>query len=160
MQCAIIVVLLFLVGASMAVHSAFGGGEGRHGRFGHDPLFMLLHKLDLSDSQKQQAAVILSGNEQQAKGIASNLATARGQLLTAILSNGDVTTASANVAKYSLEAAQLAATIVSGIAGILTPEQQSIFQGMQAKVGSHAGRAVEARFAHWDKFIAKYGQGQ
>jgi Spy/CpxP family protein refolding chaperone len=150
--------LVFLLGISLAAHSAFGSGEGRHGRFGHDPLFGLIHKLNLTTPQKQQVAGILKSHEDEAKAVATDLANARVQLVKAILSGGDVTAASQDLATHSSQAAQLASQVVSQITGILTPDQKTTLQGWQAKIGSHVTERIDARFEHWDKWIAKYNQ--
>jgi Spy/CpxP family protein refolding chaperone len=158
MQFVVVLALVFLMGASFAAYNAFafGDGEGRHGRFGHDPLFMLFHKLNLTDPQKQQVAGILTQNEDQAKAIATGMANARAQLVKAILSGTDASAASQELATYSLKAAVLASGIVAQISPILTADQQAILQNMQAKIGSHVTDAINRRFAHWDKWIAKH----
>jgi Spy/CpxP family protein refolding chaperone len=153
-QFVVVLALVFLVGTAFAVHNAFG--EGGHGKFGHDPLFRLMHKLNLTDAQKQQVAGFLSANEANAKTIATGVASARAQLVKAILSGTDTTAASGQLASYTAQAAALASQIMGQISGILTTDQQTILQNMQAKIGSHATHAIDARFEHWDKFIAKY----
>jgi Spy/CpxP family protein refolding chaperone len=153
-QFTIVLALIVLVGASFAAHNAFGGGGG-HGR-GHDPIFMLFHKLNLTDPQKQQAATILKSHEDEAKGIAAGMANARAELVKAILSGGDVSEASQNVASNSLLVAQLGSKIVSELSGILTPDQKATLVNMQTKIGSHVTEMVDKKFAHWDEWIAKH----
>jgi Spy/CpxP family protein refolding chaperone len=155
-QLLVVLALVVLMGASFATHNAFGSGEGRHGRSGHDPLFRLFHKLNLTDPQKQQAATILKSHEDEAKAIATGMANARAQLLKAILSGGDVVDASQNVASNSLQAAQLGSKMVSELSGILTPDQKTTLQNMQTKIGSRITERLDKRFAHWDEWIAKH----
>jgi hypothetical protein len=49
---AVLLVTLFLIGACFAANQVFGGGHGgKHGRFGHEALFRLPHKLNLTEKQ-------------------------------------------------------------------------------------------------------------
>jgi periplasmic protein CpxP/Spy len=160
-QFVFVLALVFLMGASFAAHDVFAGGEGRHGKFGgHDPLFRLLHKLNLTDAQKQQVAGILKSNEAEAKTVAAGMANARAQLVKAILSGDEsaATAAAAEMATYTGQAAGFGAQIVGQVNKILTPDQQAVLQKMQAKIGSHTTDRVDRRFAHWDEWIAKHGQ--
>ena len=155
-QFTVVLALFFLVGTSFAAQNAFGSGEGRHGKFGHDPLFRLFHKLNLTDPQKQQAAGILKSHEDEAKTISTGMANARTELVKAILSGADVSDASQNASTYSLQAAQLGSRMVSELSGILTPDQRATLQSMQTKIGSHISERLDKRFAHWDEWIAKH----
>jgi Spy/CpxP family protein refolding chaperone len=155
-QFVVVLALIVLVGASLGAHNAFGSGERRHGKCGHDPLFRLFHKLNLTDTQKQQAAGILKSHEDEAKTIATGMANARAQLVKAILSGADVSEASQSVSSYSLQAAQLGSRMVSELSGILTPDQKTTLQNMETKIGSRITERLDRRFAHWDEWIAKH----
>ena len=155
MSIAVVLAMVLIVGASFAANNASGYG-GKHGKFGHDPFFRLIHKLDLTDAQKAQVATIIKNNEAQAKTIVTNLANARAQLIKVILSGGDVSKASDDVAGCTKEFAQFQSSIVGQIIPILTADQQTTLQNMQEKIGSKMNAMIDARFARLDKWIAKH----
>lgn len=134
---------------------AFDGG---HGRFGHNPVFRMMHKLQFTDQQKQQVAVILKQNESGAKTVAADLANARVALNKAILSGADVTASSQQVAVYEEQAAQLRSQIMAQIIKILTPAQKEELQKMVNNMGKHVSERVDRRFEHLDQWLAKHGQ--
>ena len=152
---AIVLAAVLVFSASFA--SAFEGGEG-HGKFRHDPLFRLMHKMQFTDQQKQQVAAILKKTEPEARNIAMELANARVQLSKTILSGGDVSAPSQQVAVYQEQAAQLRSQIMGQIIKILTPEQQATLQKKLSKMGTHVNDRINKRFDRLDAWLAKHGQ--
>ncbi len=137
-----------------------GHHHHHHGRFGHDPLMRIIHKLDLTDAQKQQVAGILKGEQAQAKTIATGQREARAKLFQAVLSGQDVTAAAAEAANFSKQSAAMRSAIMAKIIPILTPEQKTVLQKMQEKIQAwHSKAGTEGRQAEkWDRYIEKHGK--
>lgn len=157
----ILLAIFFLAAASYA--SAAKQEECHHGhRFhGRNPMFRLMHRLNLTADQKSKVAAILKQEEPDIKTAAQQMVEARKQLFTAVMSaNYDakaVSAASQQVANAAEQLAQIRAKIVSQTVPILTPEQQTTFKNMVAKVSSRMGTHLDARFEHLDKWIARHG---
>ncbi len=155
---------VFLFGGSLAANNVFAQehfAQEHKVKYGHDFLFSVIHKLNLTNTQKQQVAAILTGQEPQAKTIATGLAQAKLQLYQTILSGQDVTGAWTQVATLSLQSAMLRSAIIAQIIPILTADQQGALQNIQAKIGNSqsmigSDQWLTGSFARWDKFIAKY----
>lgn len=148
---ALLITLVFSTGNAIA--------GGPHGRFGHDPLLRLMVKLDLTDAQKTSLANILKQNEDSARNIATGLATARAQLAKDTLKGSDPAVIAAdcqNVAQYETQAAQLRAQIVAQMIPTLSADQKATLQKIQDKLGTHIDTAIDKRFDHLDKWIARH----
>ncbi len=155
---------VFLVVSTFAAINAVADGPG-HGRFGHHPLFGLMHKLDLTDAQKTIVAGVLKQNETAAKTNAANLANARAQLAKDILlsvNQGQISTDCANVssaqAALTLLVANMSTQMLSQLGPTLSADQQATLQKMQSKIGTNINAAIDARFARLDKWIARHSQ--
>jgi Spy/CpxP family protein refolding chaperone len=150
---------VFFLAAVFAAGSVIAAGPGgHHGRFHHDPLFRLMHKLDLTDAQKTRVATILQSNEASAKIIASGLANARVQVARDTLSGNFNATDFNNLLNFEQQAVQLRASVVSSILPILTTDQQNTLKSIQDKIGTNIDEAINARFARLDKWIAKHSK--
>ena len=150
----ILVMLACGVGAAVAA-----GPGGPHGRFGHDPMFKLLVRLDLTDAQKTSVANIIKQNEANIKSIATGLVKARVQLAKDVLNGSDSTVIAADcqgVAQYALQAAQMRAQVMAQIIPILSADQKTTLQNIQDKLGSNIDAAIETRFERLDKWIARH----
>ena len=158
-------VVIFLIGACLTATDVLAGGYGgKHGRFGHDPFFMLIHKLNLTDEQKATVAGILNQHLSDLKNAVSSLATDRAAMIQAALSgdNSTIESTSETLGKDVANLAQLHARITHEMITTLTltQEQQNTLTDMQGKIGSHVGAMIDARFTHLEKWIAKHSNSQ
>ena len=155
----ILFAVFIITSAFGAGYAIAGGPGGPHGGFGHDPLARLLIRLDLTDAQKTTVANILKQNEANARNIATGLANARVRLAKDVLSGSDqsvISTDSQNVATFAAQAAQLRSQIVAQIIPILLADQKATLQRIHDKIGANIDSAIEMRFAHLDKWIARH----
>ncbi len=151
---------VLLIGASVAAVHSHGW---RHGRFGHMPLFRMMHKLDLTDSQKAMVAGILKSNEATLRQDVTTLVKARVALNTAILNGNDVgdPIAAVQAASGSLisDSARLRVSLFTALKPTLSESQQITLTGMESRMenGKVDARITEG-FEQLDKWIAKHGQ--
>jgi hypothetical protein len=148
---------VFLITSVLGIGNAIAGGP--HGRLGHDPLFGLLIRLDLSDSQKTAVANILKQEEANIRNAATGLANARVKLAKDVLSGSDqsvITADSQNVATYAGQAALLRSQIMAQIIPVLSADQKTTVQNIHDKMGTNINSAIDMRFARLDKWIAKH----
>jgi len=159
---AMVFVVIFLIGAGFtATHVLAGGHGGKHGGFGHDPFFMLIHKLNLTPDQKATVAGILNSNLGQLQDDATLLANARVQVIKDALSGNNAITTDCGalgtaVATLALHHATITQEIITALTPSLSDDQKATLQNMQGKIGSHVDAMIDARFAHLQKWIAKY----
>jgi hypothetical protein len=164
MKRAMAFVVVFLVGACLTTTNVLAGGHsGKHGKFGHDPFFMLIHKLDLTDDQKATVAGILSQRLEELRPTAASLATARVKVFQDALRGNDATkddcvalgSAVANLAQLH---AAITQEIITTLMPSLSDDQKATLQNMQEKIGSRVDAMIDARFTHLEKWIAKHSK--
>ncbi|MFZ0930549.1 MAG: hypothetical protein WAN11_18225 [Syntrophobacteraceae bacterium] len=133
-----------------------------HGRFGRRHLFGVLHKLELTKTQKTEVAGIFSTNKSAIETAATNLATARAQVIQDILLGnpiGSSTTGDLAAVENAASAfANLQATIWTDIRADLTASQVTTLDGIATNIakGTKITAAIDARFAILEKWIAKH----
>jgi len=158
---AMALVVIFLIGACLATTNVLAGGHGgKYGKFGHDPFFMLIHKLDLTDDQKATVAGILKQHLEELKSAAASLATARVKVIQDALNGDNATKDCGALGTAVATLAQLHAALTQEIITTLTPslsdDQKATLQNMREKIGSHVDAMIDARSTHLEKWIAKH----
>jgi Spy/CpxP family protein refolding chaperone len=159
----VIFAAILCMGATFAVAGIGGGGpcEG-HGMHGPGHLLKFLYRLDLSDAQKTQVAGILKQLEPEAKEAVRGMADAKIQLANVTLSGtydeAAVRQASVQVSSRAEDLALIRAKAISGIMGILTPEQKDLLEKTKNRITERLDGMVDARFEHLDAWIAKHAQ--
>jgi hypothetical protein len=159
----VVLIVFFFMTGFLAVNNAIAG-PGGHGGFG-DPVFGLLHRLDLNDAQKTIVAGVLKNYVGQLQSAVTQLATDRATLSKDILSQAagnQITNDASQVAKDQGVLIQLRSTIMSAIIVQLTPtlstDQQTILQTIQSKLGKNITARMDMRFAHLNQWIANHSQ--
>jgi len=134
--------IVALIVAMLIAGTALAGRFGKNGHdFGMGKGFMgfgILKELDLSETQKTDAANILMKYRDEAITAADNLAAAREKLADAILiaefNEGSVRLAVRELAVAGEELAVLGAKAVSELKPILTPAQSELLKQKQAEM--------------------------
>jgi len=132
-----VVVAALAIGAGTVLAGGFGHGHGGPGMAAmgpHGPGMMLrgitriLHRLDLSDAQRDQVHAILEGARPQFEPHVEALRAGRDQLMSldpAQFDEAKVRTIAEGQAKEMTEVIVLAQKVRSQVFAVLTPEQQT-----------------------------------
>ncbi len=121
-----------------------------------------LHRLDLSDAQKEQVAAVLKEHRNDIVQISSAVMEARNDLRAAMraedFSETDVRQAAGILAVNQEERAVLSAEIYSELRGILTPEQQERMMHTRERRGMkmRGKYSPEAGVSALDQWIEKH----
>jgi Spy/CpxP family protein refolding chaperone len=152
-----------IIALSLAILAAGTALAGRFGKDGHDfgmkgfMGFGIIKELDLSETQKTDAANILMKYRDEATTAADTFAAAREKLADAILiaefNEGSVRLAVRELAVAGEELAVLGAKAVSELKPILTPAQLELLKQKQAEMKAKMKDHTASRRSKIDNWL-------
>lgn len=143
-----------------AAGTASAGEGGGHGRGGHHGPFQMLKKLNLTDAQKHDVAVILKENRDQVRNLATQMAGSREKIFSLVggadYNEAALRQAAQDVSKLHEEMIVLRAQIAQKIRGVLTADQLAKLDAMRARFGGKMEKRMDRGFDRMDQWIDKY----
>jgi Spy/CpxP family protein refolding chaperone len=114
-------------------------------------------RMNLSDSQEHDIALVLKRHRDEVKTVARNLMQARKHLFDLVIadeySEDAVRQASRDAAAYAEQLAVLRAGIFHDIHKVLTPEQRQIVQQLKSELPRKVGEKIHSRATLVDQWI-------
>lgn len=121
-----------------------------------------LEKLDLSDVQKHDIAVILKRHREELKNVSDRLREARMQLGKEVRAdefNADaIRAAFRQMAEHGEQMVLLRAGMLHEIKGVLTPEQVDALRSKKKDVTERGRKRMDRGFSAIDRWIDTYGK--
>lgn len=156
--------IIALIFAVLAAGTALAGRFGKNGHdFGMGRGFMglrILKELNLSETQKTDAANILVKYRDEAKTVADTLSAAREKLADTVLADefneGAVRLAVRELAAAGEELAVLAAKAVSELRPVLTPEQIEQVKQKRSEIKEKMKERTASRRSKIDKWLESH----
>ncbi len=137
-------------------HHRGEGGPGMDGQF-----LKAIHRLQLTEAQKHDIAVILKQHREQSRTLLQQMFDARKKLFETVSADtfdeNAVRQAARQVAGNEEEMAVLRAEISSEIKKVLTPEQLDKLTRMKADFSQRVKERVDRRLSIMDRWIDTYG---
>ncbi len=135
-------------------------GEQNEKSAQYDPFFGMLHKLNLTETQKADVADVLKSHEAQAKDLANKVSQAGIEVRKDFINGRFNQEHFANWVKFEQEGAQLRANIMASILPKLNQQQQATLRDMQQQIGQNLQSDINARFARLDNWIAQHSKSR
>ena len=156
------VTMAFISGTAYAMPGHGIPGMGGAGSYSGEGLLKALIRLDLTDAQKHEAALILAKSRDEGKetreALRSAMEALRKATETDAFDEDAVRTAFKGVATAGEEMAVHVAKLVAELKGILTPEQRAALEEFRAaRHEKHKGR-MENRTSSLDEWIETHSE--
>jgi Spy/CpxP family protein refolding chaperone len=133
-------------------------GEGGRGRGG--PVIRLLNRLDLTDAQKVDAALILKKHREEVGKVADGMAQAKKDLMNTLAadsySEAAVDQAARKLAEQVAQATVLGGKIVNELKSVLTPEQLEVLREFGQRRAERIDDHAASRLSRLDEWIASH----